>query len=294
MITVPGLAADALGSFLAARMTRRFGSANANFIELIQSAASLALDCIGNSDALYHNVEHTMFVTLVGYDIMKGRSLLVSTSASDYTHFLIACLFHEIGYVRGVLSGDSEEGYIIDASGNNVKLPRGSSDAALMPYHVDRSKLYVTHRIGGSKHLDASRICRAIEFTRFPVQATYDKGDDECALVRAASIIGQLADPRYLQKAHALYYEFEEVGTNKKYGYTSAADLIDLYPQFYFNSLSSYLDTAIRYLNVTTRGRQWIESLYSNVFRAQREPKIASANKFSRLKAGASVALTIQ
>jgi hypothetical protein len=82
-------------------------------------------------------------------------------------------------------------------------LPRGSSDAALMPYHVDRSKLYVTHRIGGSKHLDASRICRAIEFTRFPVQATYDKGDDECTLVRAASIIGQLADPRYLQKAHA-------------------------------------------------------------------------------------------
>ena len=59
MITVPGLAADALGSFLAARMKRRFGSANANLIELIQSAASLAPDCIGNSDALYHNVEHT-------------------------------------------------------------------------------------------------------------------------------------------------------------------------------------------------------------------------------------------
>jgi hypothetical protein len=52
-------------------------------IELIESSAGLALDCIGNSDALYHNVEHTMLVTLVGYDIMKGRSLLVSTSASE-------------------------------------------------------------------------------------------------------------------------------------------------------------------------------------------------------------------
>ena len=105
-------------------MKRRFGSASANLIELIQSAASLALDCIGNSDALYHYVEHTMFVTFVGCDIMKGRSLLVSTSPSDYAHFLIACLFHEIGsalheigYVRGVLGGDGEEGYIIDASG---------------------------------------------------------------------------------------------------------------------------------------------------------------------------------
>jgi hypothetical protein len=272
MITVPGLAANALGSFLATSMKRRFGSTNANLIELVQSAASLALDCIGNSDALYHNVEHTMFVTLVGYDIMKGRSLMASTSASDYAHFLIACLFHKIGYVRGVLSGDSEEGYIIDANGGKVKLPRGSSDAAMMPYHVDRSKLYVMHRIGGSKRLDAQRICRAIEFTRFPVPTgTDDEGDEECMLMRAASIIGQLGDPRYLRKLHALYYEFKEVGINKKYGYSSTADLTDLYPQFYFDSLSSHLETAIRYLNVTTRGRQWIATLYSNVYRADRE-----------------------
>lgn len=226
---------------------------------------------------LFITTSNILFITLVGYDIMKGRSLLVSTSASDYAHFLTACLFHEIGYVRNVLSGDTEDGYIIDARGGKVKLPRGSSDAALMPYHVDRSKLYVTHRVGRSKHLDAPRICRAIEFTRFPVPAgTNDEGDEECMLMRAASIIGQLGDPRYLQKVHALYYEFEETGINKKYGYTSAADLIDLYPQFYFNSLSSYLETAIRYLNVTTRGRQWIASLYSNVFRAEREAHLSA------------------
>src|SRR5271157_2107873 len=146
MITIPELAAEALGSHLAEHMGRRFGSTDGGLIELVRSAAGLALDCIGNSDALYHNVEHTMLVTLVGYDIMRGRSLLVSTSASDYAHFLIACLFHEIGYVRGILWGDSAEGYIINAIGGKVKLPRGSSDAALMPYHVDRSKLYVMAR----------------------------------------------------------------------------------------------------------------------------------------------------
>jgi hypothetical protein len=275
MITVPRMAADALGSFLASRMNRRFGSESANLIELVQSAAGLALDCIGNSDALYHNLEYTMFVTLVGHEIMEGRSLLSSVSASDYAHVLIACLFHKIGFVRGLLGGDNEDGYEIDASGGKVKLRRGSSDAALMPYHVDRSKLYVTRRIGGSEFLNASRICRAIEFTRFPIQAADDKGDDECKLVRAASIIGQLGDPRYLQKVHALYHEFAEVGINAKYGYTSAADLIDQYPQFYFNSLSSHLHTAIRCLNVTTQGRQWIASLYSNVFRAEREMKTA-------------------
>jgi hypothetical protein len=73
MFTVPELAAEALCSFLAADMSRRFGSIQSGLIERTSTAAQLALECIGNSDALYHNVEHTMLVTLAGHDIMKGR-----------------------------------------------------------------------------------------------------------------------------------------------------------------------------------------------------------------------------
>ena len=76
MITLPALAAEALGSFLASDMRDRFGSSHARLTELISFAARLALECIGNSDALYHNVEHTMLVTLAGHDIFKGRALL--------------------------------------------------------------------------------------------------------------------------------------------------------------------------------------------------------------------------
>ena len=171
MITIPELAAEALGSHLAEHMGRRFGSTDAGLIERVQSAARLAIDCIGNSDALYHNVEHTMLVTLVGYDILRGRRLLTETNASDFAHVIVACLFHDIGYVRGILKGDSADGYIIDAKGNKAKLPRGSSDAALMPYHVDRSKLFVMDRFAKVKSLDATRIANAIEFTRFPSMA---------------------------------------------------------------------------------------------------------------------------
>ena len=96
MITIPELAAEALGSHLAEHMGRRFGSTDADLIERVQSAARLALDCIGNSDALYHNVEHTMLVTLVGYEIMRGRQLLIETNASDYAHVIVSCLFHDI------------------------------------------------------------------------------------------------------------------------------------------------------------------------------------------------------
>jgi hypothetical protein len=271
MITIPELASEALGSHLATRMGRRFGSTDAELLEIVQSAARLALDCIGNSDALYHNVEHTMLVTLVGYDILKGRRLLKETNADDYAHVLVACLFHDIGYVRGILNGDDEDGYVIDAKGNKTELARGSSDAALLPYHVDRSKLFVMHRFGESKLLDATRIANAIEFTRFPSAPSTNGGEnEEGMLVRAADLIGQLGDPHYLRKANALYYEFDEVGMNKQLGYDSPADLTAQYPKFYWSSISPFIQKGIRYLNVTSSGRQWIANLYSNILSAER------------------------
>ena len=272
MLTITEIAAEALGAHLADHMGRRYGSTDGQLVDSLQSAARLSIDCIGNSDALYHNIEHTMLVTLAGYDILKGRRLLVETDASDFAHVLAACLFHDIGYVRGILPGDSTVSCVIDAAGNKVNLPRGASDAALLPYHVERSKLFVLRRLGQSKLLDAERIATAIEFTRFPVLSNQDDLDSEDGIiVRAADLIGQLGDPHYLRKANALYCEFEEVGINKQYGYASPADLTERYPQFYWSSVSEHVQKVLKYLNITSSGRQWIATLYSNVFRAERD-----------------------
>jgi hypothetical protein len=271
MITVPELAAEALGSHLASEMQRAFGSSHAHLTELIPSVARLALECIGNSDALYHNVEHTMLVTLAGRDILRGRALLMRTTPSDWVHVLAACLMHDIGFVRNLLKGDDADGCVCDASRRKVMLTRGASDAALAAYHVDRSKLFVLERMAEFEVLDAERIARAIEFTRFPVSGTLNEGenDEDGLLLRAADLIGQLGDPQYLRKANALYYEFEETGVNRHLGYATPADVVDKYPQFYWNSVSPHVQAAIRYMEVTASGRQWIANLYSNVYRAE-------------------------
>jgi hypothetical protein len=273
MITLPEMAAEALGAFLASDMKDRFGSSHARLAEIIPFAAKLALECIGNSDALYHDVEHTMLVTLAGHDIFKGRALLMPSTPTDYANFIVACLTHDIGYVRGVVKGDEDDRYVVDASGHKVSLPRGSSDAALAPYHVERSKLFVLDRVAPIEELDGERIARAIGFTRFPYSSWNDETDmdEEGALLRSADLIGQLGDPHYLRKANALFYEFEEIGLNRQLGYESPADLVDKYPQFYWRNISPHIQTAIRYLNVTSSGRRWIAGLYSNVFRAERE-----------------------
>jgi hypothetical protein len=277
MFTTIDLAADALGSHLASHMKRQFGASDARLADAISSIVRLALECIGGSNALYHNAEHTMLVTLAGHDIFNGRAMFSPTSAADYAHFIVACLLHDIGYVRGILNGDDAEGCVIDQNGGKIRLPRGASDAALTLYHVDRSKLFVLNRIPQMEGLDAERIARAIEFTRFPgpASAEVQAADGEGSLLRAADLIGQLGDPHYLSKANALFHEFEEIGLNKQYGYKSPADLIDQYSQFYWNSVSPHIQSAIRYLNVTPSGRQWVANLYSNVLRAESDRSVS-------------------
>ena len=269
MMTLPDLAADALEEFLGSYMRRRFGSSQTQLVEIVPNAARMALECIGNSDALYHNVEHTLLVTLAGHDIFRGHALNNQVTADDYAHIIIACLAHDIGYVRGLFEEDDADGFLVDSTGKKVTLPRGSSDASLMPYHVDRSKLYVMKRIEGLP-LNKQRIADAIEGTRFP-PIEGQEFNHEASIVRAADFIGQLGDPNYIRKTNALYHEFEEVGINRQLGYDSPADIVDRYPQFYWNSVAPHIQTEIRYLNKTSSGRQWIASLYANVFRAERE-----------------------
>jgi hypothetical protein len=268
MMTLPELATDSLEAFLRDFMRRAFGP-QTSLTEIVPAAARLALECIANSDALYHNIEHTMLVTLAGHDIFRGRALHDHVTADDYAHVIIACLAHDIGYVRGLFKADDADGFLIDAAGHKVQLPRGSSDAGLMPHHVDRSKLYVMRRIEGIAALDQQRIADAIEGTRFPAREGQEYGV-EASIVRAADFIGQLGDPNYLRKTNALYHEFEEVGINRQLGYESPADIVNRYPQFYWDMVAPHIQTEIGYLNKTASGRQWIANLYGNVFRAER------------------------
>jgi hypothetical protein len=265
LITVPEVMAQTLGTFLAAETSGRFGASRAELTELLPFAAKLTLECIGNSDALYHNIEHSMLVTLVGHDILIGRHLQRPTTASDYANFILACLTHDIGYVRGVVQGDAAGHFVADVNGRTVQLPLGASDAALAPYHVDRSKLFVIERLDSVELLDAPRIARAIEYTRFPYAPSPSNGDDlneeEGLLLRAADLIGQLGDPNYMRKSNALFYEFEETGLNKTLGYNTPADIVYKYPQFYWTNVAPQIQTAIRYLNVTSRASMDRQSL---------------------------------
>ena len=108
MQTITAIAAKKLGKFIAKDFRGIFGPAHDEMAERLGSFARSTIECLARSDALYHNYEHTLQVTIVGRDILAGMTLTQRIEPLDYLHLIVSCLLHDIGYVRGILSGDTE------------------------------------------------------------------------------------------------------------------------------------------------------------------------------------------
>jgi hypothetical protein len=268
--------AEAFSDRLSALYDRAFGRREPRYSEIIREGARLVFERLSLSDALYHNAEHTAFVTLVGQDMLRGLRLKREVTAEDWLHFTLATLTHDIGYVRGVCQGDRDGAYVVNDKGDRFSPPRGGSDATLAPYHIDRSKIAVRERFGAHPLIDAERLARAIELTRFPVPEDDDHRETqtEAGLVRAADLIGQLADPFYPRKLNALFYEFQEIGINAQLGYHSPADIAVSYPRFFWTKVKPYVTEALSCLALTVEGRQWTANLYSNVFEMEHRLRV--------------------
>ena len=253
--------------------TRTYSDMDKPMGNIVVWTAHLALENIANSDALYHNVEHTVLVALAGQSILEGKHFAEGgVSPSDYAHFMIALLCHDIGYVRGICRADKDMVLATGVGDATVEIDRGKTDAVLAPYHIDRSKLFVQERFGEAmleeEIIDPNLICEYIEMTRFPPpdHPNYQDTSGFKGLVRAADFIGQLGDPYRLQKCTALFYEFEELGLNEKLGYKNPGDVREKNAKFYWDEINPCVKDALRYLRVTQDGKEWITNLHANVF----------------------------
>lgn len=257
---------------------RTYGGLRPEYGSILAWAGSMALENIANSDALYHDVSHTILVTLVGQEILRGKHIREGrVSPDDWLQFVISLVCHDIGYVKGVCREDREGRYATGRDGGFVGLGPGTTDASLTPYHVDRGKLFVRERFQGHTLVDVEAVLANIEPTRFPVPAGEDAPDlgGYPALVRAADLIGQLGDPRYLRRIPALFYEFEETGVNRRLGYRDPGDLRRQYPQFYWKCVDPFVTEALGYLALTQQGQQMRASLFANIFMVEREQPLA-------------------
>ncbi len=225
-----------------------YGVLEPTYPDIIGFVARLSLENIADSDAAYHDMNHTIMVTLVGQEILRGKHIRDGgVTPHDWLHFTISLLCHDIGYVRGVCRGD-------------------------------RDGHYVCNEKGDLTHIDTREIEANIEHTRFPVpeHEQHTSTADYPGLLRAADLIGQLADINYLRKTSALFAEFQESGASEKLGYQTADDLRAAYPAFFWQAVRPYIGDALRYLRVTQEGKQWVSNLYAHVFSEEHRGEFAA------------------
>lgn len=266
---------------------RHSSNLNPTYADLIEQIATTTLHAIAHTDALYHNVEHTILVTLVGQEILRGQQLLEgAVSPDDWLHFLIALLCHDIGYLKGICQQDCVETQTYaTGTGDRITLAPGATDASLTAYHVDRGKQFVAENLAHYQAVDVAAVQTLIELTRFPVPPSDLHQDTRSypGLARAADLIGQLSDPRYLEKLPALFYEFDETGANVALGYQHPGDLRRGYPKFFQTVVQPLIQPAVRYLQATQAGQQILNHLHRNVWLVERELAALDSDRAAHL-----------
>lgn len=275
MINWQELTIDMFVEQLRASYRRTYGDIQPEYGNVVSWVGRLALENISNSDALYHDIDHTIMVSLAGLSIIEGKHLREGgISPRDWMRYMIAVLCHDIGYVRGVLKKDTEDKFSTGVADEMVEISKDGTDVALTPYHVNRSMQFVRERFGSGlleemdQQVEAEEIASYIDMTRFPAPND-DKYKDTKGLgglVRAADFVGQLGDPDYFRKTPALFYEFQELGLNENLGYKSPHDMRRNYAKFYWSQVNPYLKDALNYLRLTEDGKQWVANMHSHVF----------------------------
>ncbi len=283
MLNLQTLKIDPFTEHLATGYESTFGRLNPEYLDFLRMSSSLALENIANGDMLYHNVDHTIMVTMVGLEIIRGKHLYEGrVSAEEGLNYLLALLCHDIGYVKGACERDDHHHFEVGTD-ELLELSDSGTCAILTPHHVTRGKIFVRERFHSYDFVNLDLVTACIERTRFPVpdDKEHRSTTDLPGLTRAADFIGQLGDPEYLRKIPALFHEFEELGVNEKLGCENPGDLRRGYAKFFWDVAHQYLGHAVRLLRMTQEGKTWVSRLHSHVFVC--EHFLTSKNKDAEL-----------
>ena len=153
---------DAFVKRLTADYVGAFGDGNRAHIDTIAHVARMSLNRIARSNALYHNIDHTMLVTLVGQEMMRGRMVRDGdVPAGDWINFVASLLCFAVGFSRDACPGDDGDSLVVGDGDAVVTPPRGATDGWLWPHFTDRSKISrlkkrLVEVIDGAKALPSS------------------------------------------------------------------------------------------------------------------------------------------
>lgn len=200
----------------------------------IPRAFQWLLDCFSGRhpgyqsiDASYHNLEHTLQVTLCYARLLEGYRNAGAQPAFTERSFelaLIAILLHDTGYLKK--QGDNHG---TGAKYTLVHVARSAEFAAAFL----RDKGYAPHEILSIQNMIRCTGVNA-DFSAIPFQSELEKILGFA--LATADLIGQMAAPDYIDKLGILFQEFEEASRHAGQAanlFSSAEDLRRKTPAFW-------------------------------------------------------------
>ena len=272
MDTMAAVAAKKLSKLVADDFREIFGSSHDDLAERVGGLARITIECLGRSDALYHNFEHTVLVTTVGRDILLGRTLSERIEPDDYSHLIVACLLHDIGFVRGVLSGDTK--YRVrhrsqrqdgEAPARRLRrLARGLSCRS-----VEALRLRAARRFGVRRRRARGRRDRTYPLSpapqRRPRRRVSSRGWFRPPISSASSAIRSIR--RRPTRSFTNLRKSAATGSSATNSLPTSSRSIRGSTG---TTVSMYIEDGMKYLALTASGRQWIANLHNHVFCAEK------------------------
>lgn len=171
-------------------------------------------------DTEYHDLEHTLQAYLAVARIFSGliRENPAATSEEFVALGLISALGHDTGYIK--------ESWDIEGRGGKYAHIHADRSKEFMGKYLPKLKFsllqiqYVQNIIG----------CTDLLIDILSIHFTSEKEGETGHILGTADLLGQMSDPKYLEKLPKLYQEFKDGGV---LGYTSAEDLIGKTPTFW-------------------------------------------------------------
>ena len=273
---LPDASAKAVGTFVRRRFEARYPETDGSFITRrfhnLEAMFAGEYEGFQAMDTLYHDLEHTLQATLCMVCLLEGREARETQPAVDartYSLALLAIMLHDLGYLK--------------RTGDNT-----GTGAKYTDVHEIRScehaRSYLERR--GETEADIRTVENLIRCTgpradlaRIPFQNPLER--ELGLMVCTADFIGQMSDPRYVEKLPTLYGEFLE---NYEYRgipveerpFQSYDDLLQKTPGFWtafvVPRMTDACDNVWRYLEDPATGRNpWREAIEANLTRLRAE-----------------------
>ena len=182
-----------------------------------------------------------------------------------------------LGFTRNLCPGDRGALAVIAEDGTSLTLARGSTDGSLWPCFTDRSKIFVRHYFREHHIIDPEQVAANVEYGRFPPPADRNfETESYPGLLRAAQVIGAIADPDFSMKMTRLWLELKECGMHSALGYGSVSDLRDTYPAFFWQTLHPLIPEGADLLTYTGSGRLWLANMHAHVLQEEHRDETPS------------------